>query len=220
MVTEGVSRPGSGESRAQDSRDEILRAATDLFATRGFHETSMAEVARSAGVSKALIFWHFKNKEELFVAVLGKLLEPYVIDFAEESGALDEKSQLLKLIESYLQFVRENANSIRFLVAQILRDEAGHDSLSSQVLSLFEGYRSLVTELIARAQAKGICACNVPPPEAAGFLLAALNGLLIGRLFLGSGTTDLDTGGKMLQQWLFGDKLGFAQTPQFMNPDK
>src|SRR5215472_6931311 len=138
-MTEGEFRSGAGDSRAQDSREEILRAATDLFANRGFHETSMAEVARAAGVSKALIFWHFKSKEELFVAVLGKLLEPYVIDFAEEAGALDEKAQLLKLIESYLQFVRENAGSIRFFVAQILHDETTKDSLSNQVLTLYEG---------------------------------------------------------------------------------
>jgi len=203
-MTEGESRSGA-ESRAQDSRDEILKAATGLFATRGFHETSMAEVARAAGVSKALIFWHFKNKEELFVAVLGRLLEPYVIDFAEEAGALDEKAQLLKLIESYLLFVRENASSIRFLVAQILHDEATKDSLSSQVLTLFEGYRTLVTDLIGRAQAKGICACTFPPLDAAGFLLAALNGLLLGHMFLGSRPVDLETGMKMLRQWLFGD---------------
>jgi AcrR family transcriptional regulator len=204
-MTEGESRSGSGEPRVQESRDEILRAATELFATRGFHETSMSEVARAAGVSKALIFWHFKSKEELFVAVLGKLFEPYVIDFAEEAGALDEKAQLLKLIESYLLFVRENANSIRFFVAQIIHDESSKDSLSNQVLALFEGYRSLVTDLIGRAQAKGMCACSFPPTAVAGFLLAALNGLLLGHMFLGSLPADLDTGMKMLRQWLFGD---------------
>src|SRR6202162_2610818 len=107
----------SSETRAQDSRDEILKAAMRLFALRGFHETSMSEVARAASVSKALIFWHFKTKEELFMAVLNRLLEPYFIDFAEEAGALDEKSQLLRLIELYLQFVREDGSSIRFFVA-------------------------------------------------------------------------------------------------------
>jgi TetR/AcrR family transcriptional regulator, acrAB operon repressor len=205
VISEGESHSGSGESRAQDSRDEILRAATNLFATRGFHETSMAEVARAAGVSKALIFWHFKNKEELFVAVLGKLLEPYVIDFAEEAGALDEKAQLLKLIESYLLFVRENASSIRFFVSQILHDESNKDSLSNQVLVLFEGYRTLVTDLIGRAQAKGMCACRFPPAAAAGFLLATLNGLLLGHLFIGDRSSDLETEMNMLRQWLFGD---------------
>jgi AcrR family transcriptional regulator len=202
VTTESESR--SGESRASDSREEILRAATDLFAIRGFHETSMAEVARAARVSKALIFWHFKSKEELFVAVLGKLLEPYVIDFAEEAGALDEKAQLLKLIESYLQFVRENASSIRFFVAQILHDESTKDSLSNQILALFDGYRSLVTDLIGRAQAKGMCASGFPPTAMAGFLLAALNGLLLGHMFLGSDSADLETGMTMLRRWLFG----------------
>jgi AcrR family transcriptional regulator len=214
VVTEGESRSGSAESRAQDSRDEILRAATDLFAMRGFHETSMAEVARAARVSKALIFWHFKSKEELFVAVLGKLLEPYVIDFAEEAGALDEKAQLIKLIESYLQFVRENAGSIRFFVAQILHDERTKQSLTNQVLALFEGYRSLVTDLIGRAQAKGMCVCSVPATAASGFLLAALNGLLLGHLFLDSRPADLDAGMKMLRDWLFGDAPELESQPQ------
>jgi AcrR family transcriptional regulator len=217
VTTEGESRQGSSESRAQDSRDEILRAATNLFATRGFHETSMAEVARAAGVSKALIFWHFKSKEELFVAVLGKLLEPYVIDFAEEAGALDEKAQLLKLIESYLEFVRENSSSIRFFVAQILHDETTKDSMSNQVLALFDGYRSLVTDLIDRAQAKGMCACSFPAPAAAGFLLTALNGLLLGHMFLGSRAADLETGKKMLRQWLFGDAAEFKPVAQTDN---
>jgi AcrR family transcriptional regulator len=208
-MTEAESRSGSGESRTHDSRDEILKAAINLFATRGFHETSMAEVAREARVSKALIFWHFKSKEELFVAVLGKLLEPYVIDFAEEAGVLDEKAQLLKLIESYLLFVRENASSIRILVAQILHDERTKDSLSNQVLALYEGYQTLVTDLIGRAQTKGMCVCQFPPRTAAAFLLATLNGLLFGHMLLGSRPADLEASMKMLRRWLFGDEPEF-----------
>ena len=109
--------------KPQDSRDEILKAGIRLFARRGFHETSMSEVARDAKVSKALIFWHFKTKEELFLAVLNRLLEPYFIDFAEEVGALDERAQLRKLVESYLLFVRDNAASVRFFLGQMLHGE-------------------------------------------------------------------------------------------------
>jgi AcrR family transcriptional regulator len=216
-MTEAESRSGSAESRAQDSRDEILKAATDLFATRGFHETSMAEVARAASVSKALIFWHFKSKEELFVAVLAKLLEPYVIDFAEEAGALDEKAQLLKLIDSYLLFVRENASSIRFFVAQILHNKK-KDSLSNQVLALYDGYQSLVIDLIGRAQAKGTCICSLPPPAVAAFLLAALNGLALGQMFLGHQSGDLENVINTLQQWLFGDGPAAGSNAQTSHP--
>jgi AcrR family transcriptional regulator len=210
-MTEAEYRSASNESRAQDSRDEILKAATELFSNRGFHETSMAEVARAARVSKALIFWHFKSKEELFVAVLSRLFEPYVIDFAEEAGMLDEKAQLLKLIESYLSFVRDNASSIRFFVAQMLHDEKTKESLSGQALALYDGYRTLVTDLITRAQEKGVCSREFPAPAAAGFLLAALNGLLLGHLFLDSQEVDLDGGMNMLRGWLFQDASGVEE---------
>jgi AcrR family transcriptional regulator len=199
------SRAGSHESRAQDSRDEILKAATQLFANRGFHETSMSEVARAAGVSKALIFWHFKTKEELFLAVLHRLLEPYVIDFAEEAGALDEKAQILKLLESYLLFVRDNAGSVRFFVAQLLHDEKMPDGLSSQVLALYDGYRTLLTDLIAQTQKRGLCIKDFPPHVASAFLLSTLNGLLMSYLFLGDKGGDLEGAMGMMRQWLFGE---------------
>jgi AcrR family transcriptional regulator len=197
------SRASQSESRAQDSRDEILKAATKLFANRGFHETSMSEVARGAGVSKALIFWHFKTKEELFLAVLNRLLEPYVIDFAEEAGLLDEKEQILKLVECYLLFVRDNAGSIRFFVAQLLHDQRMSEGLTDQVLALYEGYRALLTDLITRAQEKGFCTREFTPEAATAFLLSTLNGMLINSLFAGNQGVDLEAAVGMLRWWLF-----------------
>jgi AcrR family transcriptional regulator len=198
---------GSNEPRtqSQDSRDEILKAAMHLFANRGFHETSMSEVAREARVSKALIFWHFKTKEELFVAVLNRLLEPYFIDFAEEAAAMDERAQIQKLVEFYLLFVRDNASSVRFFLAQMLQDQRLSESLNDQVLKLYTGYRAMLIELIASAQQKGICPRRSAPEAAAGFLLSALNGLLIEYLFLGAKAVDPEGAVAMVGEWLFGD---------------
>jgi len=207
------SRANQSESRAPDSRDEILKAATKLFANRGFHETSMSEVARSAQVSKALIFWHFKTKEELFLAVLSRLLEPYVIDFAEEAGVLDEKAQILKLVESYLLFVRDNANSIRFFVAQLLHDQQMSEGLTDQVLALYEGYRNLLTDLIARAQEKGLCTREFTPQAATAFLLSTLNGMLISSLFVGNQSVEVEAATGMLRWWLFRESAGGPSGP-------
>jgi AcrR family transcriptional regulator len=193
------------ESRAQDSREEILKAAIELFANRGFRETSMSEVARAAHVSKALIFWHFKTKEELFLAVLNHLSQPYFIDFAEEAGALDEKQQILRLMESYLEFVRDNASSIRFFVAQLLHDERQSGSLAGQVVKLYEGYRSLLVDLIAKTQEKGLSPREFSPSMMASFMLSTLNGLLISFLFLDNQEIDLEGAMAMLRRWLFLD---------------
>ena len=200
-------RPVSHDSRsAQDSRDEILKAAMHLFANRGFHETSMSEVAREAHVSKALIFWHFKTKEELFVAVLNRLLEPYFIDFAEEAGVLDERAQIKKLVEFYLDFVRDNASSVRFFLAQMLHDQRFSEGLNEQVLKIYSGYRGMLVELIARAQQKGLCALRFTPQAAAGFLLSALNGILIEHLFVANNPLDSEEAVAMVTEWLFGQE--------------
>jgi len=200
-------RPVSHDSRsAQDSRDEILKAAMRLFANRGFHETSMSEVAREAHVSKALIFWHFKTKEELFVAVLNRLLEPYFIDFAEEAGVLDERAQIKKLVEFYLDFVRDNASSVRFFLAQMLHDQRFSEGLNEQVLKIYSGYRGMLVELIARAQQKGLCPLRFTPEAAAGFLLSALNGILIEHLFVANHPLDSDEAVAMVSEWLFGQE--------------
>jgi AcrR family transcriptional regulator len=193
----------SQETQAQDSRDEILKAAMHLFANRGFHETSMSEVAREARVSKALIFWHFKTKEELFLAVLNRLLEPYFIDFAEESQQLDERQQTLKLVEFYLLFVSDNASSVRFFLAQLLREQKISDALSEQVMKLYSSYRAMLVELIGRAREKGLCETGLSPETAAAFIVSALNGQLIEFLFMGGGAINPHSAIEMVDEWLF-----------------
>jgi AcrR family transcriptional regulator len=205
------------QTQSQDSRDEILKAAIQLFATRGFHETSMSEVAREAKVSKALIFWHFKTKEELFLAVLNKLLEPYVIDFAEESENLDECEQIRKLIAGYVNFVRENASSVSFFLRRFMNGEEMPDAFTEQIRRLYELYTALLTDRIRLAQEKGLSSRSQPPDVLANFVLAALNGLLINLLFTGEMPFNLDGALAMLHGLLFekaGSQPGAATQPK------
>ena len=66
----------------------IIETATILFATKGFTNTSMTEVAGLTGIVGATIFYHFKTKEELFVSVLENvktgLVQAFSLYFQEE----------------------------------------------------------------------------------------------------------------------------------------
>jgi AcrR family transcriptional regulator len=201
-------------TQSQDSRDEILKAAIQLFANRGFHETSMSEVAREAKVSKALIFWHFKTKEDLFLAVLNRLLEPYVIDFAEESEKLDAREQIKKLIAGYVNFVRENASSVSFFLRRFMNGEEMPDAFTEQIRRLYDLYKALLTDRIRLAQEKGLCAHTYQPDVMADFVLAALNGLLINLLFMSQMPPNLDHSLAMLSGLLFEDGSGSARSAE------
>jgi AcrR family transcriptional regulator len=63
-------RPRDREAKSA----EIVEAAATLFAQVGFDKTSMASVARSAGITTTTIYWYFQDKEALLVAVLDHLL--------------------------------------------------------------------------------------------------------------------------------------------------
>jgi AcrR family transcriptional regulator len=59
------------QARSADKREQILKAAAELFMSQGFGATSMDAVAREAGVSKATVYAHFQGKEALFAANVG-----------------------------------------------------------------------------------------------------------------------------------------------------
>lgn len=57
-------------SRSQQAHDRVLRAALDLFGTRGIDATSMDAISQTSGVSKATIYNHWTNKETLLMEVM------------------------------------------------------------------------------------------------------------------------------------------------------
>lgn len=62
------------EDLRQKSRAAILKAATELFAYKGYAATTTDEIARRAGISKGLIYHHFKSKEALLNALLDEFM--------------------------------------------------------------------------------------------------------------------------------------------------
>jgi AcrR family transcriptional regulator len=161
-----------------DARTKILETATRLFAAHGYDSTSLSHVAKAASVSKALIFWHFETKENLFKAVLSRTIEPYSLDIDDLDG-LSEPEQLRRLIDLYYEFVTENVFSVRFFLSLFLRDDKRPDSLFGKILDLYRLYQQLLGDVIARGQERGTLSKDVNPSLHAALILSALNGILV-----------------------------------------
>lgn len=69
-VAEGASRPGGRASEAESTRSNIIEIATDEFAEKGFSGARIDEIAARTNTSKRMIYYYFRDKEGLFVAVL------------------------------------------------------------------------------------------------------------------------------------------------------
>jgi len=66
-------------------KEIILEAATALFSDKGFKDASMAELCKLTGVAEGTIFYHFKSKEDLFVAILENLRKSITEEFEKHT---------------------------------------------------------------------------------------------------------------------------------------
>jgi AcrR family transcriptional regulator len=81
--------PLTAERRRQQTREYLLRAAAQVFAERGFHEATIDEVASAAGFTKGAVYSNFKNKEDLFLALLEDAYAKDTAAIKETLGASD-----------------------------------------------------------------------------------------------------------------------------------
>lgn len=82
--------PRASAVAAAQTAQQVLDSATDLFATTGFTEVSLEDVAEAAGVTRGAVYHHYRNKTGLFSAVAAQLqsrVAASVVEAAERAGA-------------------------------------------------------------------------------------------------------------------------------------
>jgi AcrR family transcriptional regulator len=59
-------------ARGEERRQQLLDQATRLFASKGYHPTSVADIVDGVGVGKGVFYWYFESKEQLFLELLAR----------------------------------------------------------------------------------------------------------------------------------------------------
>lgn len=74
-MAQGSERNGAGGERGEARRAQILEAAAVVFGRQGYHGARMDDIVRQSGLSKGALYWYFKSKEELAVALVHQMLD-------------------------------------------------------------------------------------------------------------------------------------------------
>jgi len=107
--------------KGDERREQILATAVNLFSRNGFRGTTTKEIAQAAGVSEAMVFRHFANKEALFTAILDdKDCREGVGKFPWENNeslkhALEEKDDFQVFFQIAISALNKHESSVPFL---------------------------------------------------------------------------------------------------------
>ena len=121
-----------------DTKEKILGAADELFGQVGYDAATTREIAERCQVNKALIHYHFKNKEGLLACVLDRYYQKLAQTLQGAlSGEESLRERMLVLLDSYVDFLSENRNFNRI----VQREASGGknmDRISAHMAPLFQ----------------------------------------------------------------------------------
>ena len=105
--------PTRQQVRTQETQTRLLNAAEKVFIRDGFEGAQLDEIAITAGRSKGSVYTHFKNKEDLFVALAVHRTRSYVERLTNSLRKCTDRKQSLEVFrEFYVGLLRDNAFSI------------------------------------------------------------------------------------------------------------
>jgi len=163
-----TARPATTRLPAERRRQQILDVACTVFANRGFHATSMDDIAAAAGVTKPVLYQHFPSKRGLFIELLDDLGRQLLVELEHAtSSAHSGRERVEAGFAAYFRFVTGNEAAFRVLfgasarndsdfadVIERLLDEVAHAvSLLIDIEGTVEHRRVLAHALIGIAEA-------------------------------------------------------------------
>ncbi|MDX2246163.1 MAG: TetR/AcrR family transcriptional regulator [Bacteroidia bacterium] len=132
----------------EQSREKILKAALELFAEQGYHNTSIEQIRKKAEVSKGLIYNYFETKEQLLNDLVADSMAEGESYIEEMSALTTAREKLRYIIDLSFHFIVERAQYYRLLTALALQvDHFPH--LKGVVIGKYYGLMPMLESLFA-----------------------------------------------------------------------
>jgi|SRR5216684_2258245 TetR/AcrR family fatty acid metabolism transcriptional regulator len=182
-----------------EKRARIMDAAIKVFAERGFHTATVAEIARGAGVADGTIYLYFKSKDDLLLRLfdekMTELLEAARLALADEKTA---PARLRRFIQLHLSLVEKNPELASVLIVE-LRQSA--QFLKAADRNKLASYVDLIAEVVRAGQESGELNNGISPVVVKRAIFGALDELALGWLLSGRRTNLRKTAAEVAE-WL------------------
>jgi len=141
-----VTGPMSSRLPAAERREQLLEVALHVFAARGFHQTSMNDVADAAGVTKPVLYQHFTSKRALYLELLELVSTRLMLVIDEAtSSAGGPREQVERGLLAYFRFVVESPDEYQLMFGGGTRRDA---EFAQEAARLERSIAAVIADLI------------------------------------------------------------------------
>jgi AcrR family transcriptional regulator len=168
--------PSPATPKGAATRAFLLQIAAEVFAERGYAETTMAQLINRSGLTKGAFYFHFSSKEQLALAVMEEKqrqwLDAVQAGIVRQDSAID---QLRAVAAALVGLHRDDPSA--WSVSRLTRDLARVPDVTELVCRHMRAWVGLVADLIERAQTEGDLPATVDANDLAAVLVATTDGL-------------------------------------------
>ena len=167
--------------RKDDVQKLILDATETLLKTKALPDISLAEIARTAGISKGTLYYHYKNKEEILFAVMDNYLEKQWQDLLIWTSDKSKDTSLPRLVKYVLERDTTTADMrFHFFYDAI----SGNETIRQKLLQRYHDFAVIISEKIKERTD------DISSDYLAWLILLLSDGLLMHKML---GNKDIDT---------------------------
>jgi AcrR family transcriptional regulator len=131
--------------------EEVYAAALRLFREKGYHATSMQDIAAAVGMYKGSLYHYIGGKEELLVRVFERGMGSLLVDVEQiaDDGSLPPSQQLRHIVEAHVKAVADNLDALTVYLHE-------WRALGGESLARVQAQRSRYTQLVSDIVARGV----------------------------------------------------------------
>ncbi|MCP4678593.1 MAG: TetR/AcrR family transcriptional regulator [Deltaproteobacteria bacterium] len=160
----------------KDKETAIFWAACRVIREKGFHQARMADIAKEAGISYGLVYHYFKNKSDLFDALIKEWwrgLDEVTDKLSAEEMSIEDK--LGAVVEYFLDQYIERPELVHLFITELSRSTT---NLTPKRLKPFKGLMKRIEEIIKEGQRQGTLRTDLKSRYLMFFFLGSVEALL------------------------------------------
>ncbi|MFZ5987814.1 MAG: TetR/AcrR family transcriptional regulator [Bacillota bacterium] len=158
----------------------IVKSAVEIIIAKGFSNTSLTDIANRVGISKPALYWHFKNKDELFFEVINYVREEYLEKIREISRQtnLDPYEKLMQIIGYSYQKSFDDLNICVLPMKMLVEFSSINENFGVKLREIYADCIGIIKEVLDEGVLMGVFKNSIDTWSFAMCLIGSMDGVL------------------------------------------